>query len=94
MTAGFSKTVEAFLKGAAKKRKFEVIVAESAPSYQVRVVQRIFDKDDPFLSYYQGQELACSLAKSGIDTTLITDSAVFAIMSRVNKVQYLGGIIV
>ena len=35
MTAGYSKTVEAFLKGAARKRKFEVIVAESAPSYQV-----------------------------------------------------------
>ena len=27
-----------------------------------------------------------SLAKSGIDTTVINDSAVFAIMSRVNKV--------
>ena len=50
------------------KRKFEVIVAESAPSYQ-------------------GQELATKLAKEGIETTLITDSAVFAIMSRVNKVN-------
>ena len=49
------------------KRKFELIVAESAPSYQ-------------------GQELATKLAKEGIETTLITDSAVFAIMSRVNKV--------
>ena len=36
MTAGYSKTVEAFLKAAARKRKFEVIVTESAPSYQVR----------------------------------------------------------
>ena len=27
-----------------------------------------------------------SLAKSGIETTVINDSAVFAIMSRVNKV--------
>lgn len=36
MTAGYSKTVEAFLKAAAEKRKFEVIVTESAPSYQVR----------------------------------------------------------
>ena len=27
-----------------------------------------------------------SLAKAGIETTVITDSAVFAIMSRVNKV--------
>lgn len=67
MTAGYSKTVEAFLKGAGRKRKFDVIIAESAPSYQ-------------------GQELARSLALEGIETTLITDSAVFAIMSRVNKV--------
>ncbi|XP_065904364.1 translation initiation factor eIF2B subunit beta-like [Dysidea avara] len=67
MTAGYSKTVEAFLKGAARKRKFHVIIAESAPSYQ-------------------GQELGVSLAKSGIETTVITDSAIFAIMSRVNKV--------
>jgi translation initiation factor eIF-2B subunit beta len=36
---------------------------------------------------YQGQELATKLAKEGIETTLITDSAVFAIMSRVNKVR-------
>ena len=35
---------------------------------------------------FQGQELAVSLAKSGIETTVINDSAVFAMMSRVNKV--------
>ncbi len=33
MTYGGSKTVLAFLKAAAKKRKFEVIVAESAPRF-------------------------------------------------------------
>lgn len=33
LTFGKSRTVEEFLKFAAKKRKFEVIVAESAPSY-------------------------------------------------------------
>jgi translation initiation factor eIF-2B subunit beta len=67
MTAGHSKTVEAFLKGAARKRKFHVIIAESAP-------------------FYQGQQLARNLAEKKIETTLITDSAVFALMSRVNKV--------
>ena len=56
------------MQAAARKREFEVIVAESAPSYQ-------------------GQELAANLAKDGIQTTVITDSAVFAIMSRVNKVN-------
>ncbi|XP_044169144.1 translation initiation factor eIF-2B subunit beta-like isoform X2 [Acropora millepora] len=67
MTIGKSKTVEAFLKNAARKRKFSVIVAEGAP-------------------FYKGQDLAKSLAQHGIETTVITDSAVFAIMSRVNKV--------
>lgn len=67
MTSGYSKTVEAFLKAAAKKRKIEVIVAESAP-------------------FYQGQLFAKNLAQAGIETIVVTDSAVFAIMSRVNKV--------
>ncbi|CAH1765103.1 15351_t:CDS:2 [Entrophospora sp. SA101] len=50
-----SKTVEVFLKTAAKKRKFSVI-------------------------------MALSLSQAGIDTTVIADSAIFAVMSRVNKV--------
>ena len=35
---------------------------------------------------FQGQALAVSLAEAKIPTTVITDSAVFAMMSRVNKV--------
>lgn len=30
--------------------------------------------------------MAASLASAGIDTTVITDSAIYAVMSRVNKV--------
>lgn len=67
MTYGKSRTVEEFLKAAARKRKFEVFVVETAPSFT-------------------GQEMANLLADNGIETTLITDSAVFTIMSRVNKV--------
>jgi translation initiation factor eIF-2B subunit beta len=67
MTFGKSRTVEDFLKTAARKRRFEVYVAESAPSNA-------------------GQEMAASLSAAGIETTLITDSAIFAIMARVNKV--------
>lgn len=67
LTAGKSRTVEAFLKKAAKKRKFQVMVVECAP-------------------FYHGQALAMSLARANIETTVINDSAVFAIMSRVNKV--------
>ena len=55
-------------EAADKKRVFEVIVAESAPSLA-------------------GQELAKSLAAAGIETTVISDSAVFAIMARVNQVS-------
>ena len=67
MTMGKSRTVEKFLKNAARKRKFSVIVAECAP-------------------YYHGQELAKKLAENDIETTVITDAAIFAIMARVNKV--------
>lgn len=34
----------------------------------------------------QGNDLAASLADCGIQTTLIPDSAIFAMMARVNKV--------
>ncbi|XP_046385764.1 translation initiation factor eIF-2B subunit beta [Ischnura elegans] len=67
MTIGMSSAVEAFMKNAAAKRKFEVIVAECAP-------------------FFRGQKLALSLAQSKIKTTVIADSAIFAMMSRVNKV--------
>lgn len=67
LTIGKSRTVEAFLKHAAKKRKFHVIVVEGAPNFE-------------------GHKLAKSLAENKIETTVITDSAIFAIMSRVNKV--------
>lgn len=67
LTTGNSTTVQAFLKRAAKKRKFQVIVVECAP-------------------LYQGHAMAVSLSAAGIETNVVTDSAVFAVMSRVNKV--------
>lgn len=67
MTFGYSKAVEEFLLNAARKRQFQVIIAEAMP-------------------VYSGQKLAVSLATAGIETTLIPDSAVFALISRVNKV--------
>ncbi|CAO3664168.1 unnamed protein product [Umbelopsis vinacea] len=67
MTIGYSRTVKDFLTKAAQKRSFQVIVAETSPTYQ-------------------GQEMAAALAAVGIETTVITDSAVHAVMSRVNKV--------
>lgn len=67
LTIGKSRTVERFLKYAAKTRKFSVIVAEAGPSFS-------------------GHVMAANLASAKINTTVITDSAIFAIMARVNKV--------
>lgn len=67
LTMGKSSTVEAFLKYAARKKKFHVIIAENAP-------------------YLDGHHLAASLAKAGLDVTLIADAAIFTIISRVNSV--------
>lgn len=67
LTFGLSLSVEAFLKTAAKKRAFQVIVVESAP-------------------LLTGQTMAHALAASGIHVTVIPDSAVYALMARVNKV--------
>ncbi|KAL4447758.1 hypothetical protein ABPG75_004977 [Micractinium tetrahymenae] len=64
---GYSRTVLHFLRRAAEKRNFEVVVAEAAPTYQ-------------------GQQMAAELAAAGIHATLIPDSAIFAMMARVNKV--------
>ncbi|XP_006268420.1 translation initiation factor eIF-2B subunit beta isoform X2 [Alligator mississippiensis] len=66
MTIGYSHTVEAFLKEAARKRKFQVIVAECAP-------------------FCQGHKMAVRLAEENIETTVMSDAAIFAVMSRVNK---------
>lgn len=47
---------------------------------------RLIIVNSTIFSSFQGHELAVSLAKSKIQTTLIPDSAIFGIMSRVNKV--------
>ncbi|KAI3425022.1 hypothetical protein D9Q98_008403 [Chlorella vulgaris] len=67
LVLGHSKTVLHFLRKAAEKRNFEVVVAEAAPTYQ-------------------GHQMAAELAALGIHATIIADSAVFAMMARVNKV--------
>jgi translation initiation factor eIF-2B subunit beta len=67
LTFGRSRTVLEFFKAAARKRRFTVIVAETAPSFE-------------------GRQTALDLSREGIAATLVTDSAVFALMSRVNKV--------
>lgn len=93
MTIGRSRLVEKFFKKAAETRAFEVIVVEGAPFLDVREKslfelnpQRKCAANIQFYCLFQGHEMASNLAKAQIKTTLISDAAIFAMMSRVNKV--------
>ena len=88
LTHGSSLTVQRFLLKAATKRKFTVVHAESHPNdhdvtHAIVTGQRRTDLDDEDLTTDAFQK---SLAAAGITVILIPDSAVFALMSRVNKV--------
>lgn len=72
LTLGKSKVIESFLRHAANGSK------TGKRKFTVIVVE--------LAPFYSGREMAKSLNKSGISTMIIPDSAVFAIMSRVNKV--------
>lgn len=71
LTLGYSHTVEQFFRYAAsKKRQFHVFILEHAP-------------------FYTGHKMAINLSqdpKYPVPVTVVTDSAVFAIMARVNKI--------
>jgi translation initiation factor eIF-2B subunit beta len=87
LTYSSSATVQRFLLKAASKRKFTVIHAESHPNNHRRVHalltgnHKLANEDAlPAETFHK------TLTASGITTILIPDSAIFAIMSRVNKV--------
>ena len=67
LTSGGDELVEAFLREANRKRKFQAVVADGGASRG-------------------GHRLARALAEKGVETTAISDAAVFAMMSRVNLV--------
>jgi translation initiation factor eIF-2B subunit beta len=67
LTLGLSDTCICFFKEAYEQFKFELVVAESAPTFS-------------------GHKTAKKLAECGIPTNLIQDAAIFAVMSRVDKV--------
>ncbi|KAJ5562200.1 hypothetical protein N7535_003344 [Penicillium sp. DV-2018c] len=86
LTHTSSTTVQKFLLKAAAKRKFTVIHAESYPNNHedthATVSGRAVREDDSLgVEAFQKP-----LIEHGITVILIPDSAVFAIMSRVNKV--------
>lgn len=87
MTIGHSKTVEAFLKNAARKRKFTVICAETAPSCVAYLPPKFGDgPDGTWLCSFSGRDAAVALSAAGIPTILIPDSNIFALLPRCSKV--------
>lgn len=86
LTHTSSTTVQKFLLKAASKRKFTVIHAESFPNNHDATHATVSGNspaDDESLSFEAFQKPLIAL---GITVILIPDSAVFALMSRVNKV--------
>ncbi len=95
LTLGRSHTTEAFLKEAAKKREFQVgercslrpDVGHPAqgllPAWRGRGLQVVVAEGAP---RYNGHLMARKLAEAGIQTTVIADASVFAMMARANKV--------
>lgn len=87
LTPTSSITVQKFLLKAAAKRKFTLIQAENFPnghlSTHATVIGKAKGEPDDELRPDSFQK---SLTAAGITVILVPDSAVFALMSRVNKV--------
>ncbi|KAF3250450.1 Translation initiation factor eIF-2B subunit beta [Orbilia oligospora] len=100
MVLGSSPTLQTFLMKAAVKRKFTVVMIEAYPN-DSRATQDVLKapskfttptglkqmgknaaKDEPLTT----AEMKATLTSVGVETILIPDSAVPAVMSRVNKV--------
>lgn len=84
MTNSPSKTVQKFLLKAAAKRKFTVVLAESYPNDHDINSQNLVGKANPGTK--ASEQFAKTLTATGVTVILIPDSAVFALMARVNKV--------
>jgi translation initiation factor eIF-2B subunit beta len=90
LTYGGSLTVQRFLLRAATKRKFSVFVAEGYPN-QHHTTQAVLTGSDPDIIANDMENLpndtfSKPLTSAGATVILIPDSAIFAVMSRVNKV--------
>ena len=89
LTHGYSHTVHKFLLKAATKRTFTVILAEGYPNDHDATHSRVMglnpDKGDHD-EEEEKEQYKKTLCSAGITVILIPDSAVYALMSRVNKV--------
>ena len=96
LTHGFSLTVQKFLLTATKKRKFTLIHAEGFPNTHREVHSLVTGKRTNTTSITSPDSsseddlgfdrFSKPLIEAGITVILIPDAAVFALMSRVNKV--------
>ena len=81
LTTTASQTVQKFLATAARKRKFTVIHAEAYPNDHAATHATIVNGGED-----GADERWKPLTSMGVTVILIPDSAVFALMSRINKV--------
>lgn len=86
LTHTASVTVQKFLLRAAAKRKFTVIHAETYPNDHENVYATVTGSLKASSNNSGPDRFHKSLTAAGITVILIPDSAVFALMSRVNKV--------
>ncbi|KAK4986471.1 GCD complex subunit gcd7 [Elasticomyces elasticus] len=86
LTHTSSTTVQRFLLAAARKRKFTVIHAEAYPNDHLETHATIMQGRQKSAVGDDEDERWSPLTALGITVIMIPDSAVFAIMSRVNKV--------
>ncbi|KAG4436014.1 hypothetical protein IFR05_008491 [Cadophora sp. M221] len=89
LTHSSSLSVQKFLLKAAEKRKFTVIVAESYPNDHEATHATVVGKTNQSSETSNDMNTDSflkPLSAAGITVILITDAAIFAIMSRVNKV--------
>lgn len=85
LTHTSSQTVQKFLIAAAKKRKFTVFHAEAYPNDHLATHATIVNGGSGSHDDDSGERWK-ALTSLGIKVILIPDSAVFALMSRINKV--------
>ena len=89
LTHSSSATIQKFLLKAAAKRKFTVIHAEGYPNGYEATHAALIGKVKVGRDNQLGSEaFAKSLTALGIIVIMVPDSAVFALMSRVNKVLF------
>lgn len=88
LTHTSSQTVQRFLAAAARKRKFTLVHAEAYPNDHLSTHDTVVNggKKDTTGADDDDNERWKPLTQMGITVIVIPDSAVFALMSRINKV--------